>query len=140
MGSNGSYLPLPPPPPVAERGVSPQVASAPTAARRTSRARRRTRRDESDCHFRKTAAEYDRKPAQPLYKVAELYCEVTIRYNPRCAGGAPVGDDCPDPPAGGTMCLEFSAPILERLNGKRQSFTRERSRKLQTHHVSHGAP
>ena len=33
------------------------------------------------------------------------------------------------------MRLEFSVPFLESLNGKYQSFTGERSRKLQTHRI-----
>jgi hypothetical protein len=38
-------------------------------------------RYKSDCHFRTTATEYDRKPGI----VVELWCEVTIGYNPRRA-------------------------------------------------------
>jgi hypothetical protein len=35
----------------------------------------------SDCHFRKTGTEHDRKPS--WYKVVELYWKVAIGYNPR---------------------------------------------------------
>jgi Leucine-rich repeat (LRR) protein len=37
---------------------------------------------------------------------------------------------------GNTMRLELSGPLLEGLTGKRQYFSRERSRKLQTHRSS----
>jgi hypothetical protein len=66
----------PPPPGVAQ----PRRAAGSPRSRPTCR-------DKSDCHFRKTAADYYRKPS--WYKAFKLYYEVTIGYNPTCVCTTP---------------------------------------------------